>query len=39
VADIFHAASGEIVEQDDGIATLEQALGQMGAYETGTAGD
>jgi hypothetical protein len=39
VADIFHAAGGEIVEEDDGVATLEQAFGQMGSDETGAAGD
>ncbi len=39
VADIFHAAGGEIVEQDDGVAALEQAFGQMGSDETGTSGD
>ena len=39
VADIFHAAGGKIVEQNNGVAALKKALGQMRADETGTAGD
>ncbi len=39
VADIFHAAGGKIVEQDDGVTALKKAFGQMRADETGTAGD
>ena len=39
VADVVHAAGGEIVEQHDAIAAIEQALGQMRADEAGAAGD
>src|SRR5258705_2683 len=39
VADIFHAAGGQIVEQNDGVAALKKAFSQMGSDKTGTAGD
>src|SRR5882762_615208 len=39
VADVFHAAGGEIVEQDYGVAALKKAFSQMGSDETGAAGD
>jgi hypothetical protein len=39
VADVFHAAGGEIVEQDYGVAAVKKAFSQMGSDETGTAGD
>ena len=37
VADVVHAAGGEIVEQHDVVAAIEQALRQMRADEAGTA--
>src|SRR5271168_2065580 len=39
VADIFHTAGGEIVEEGDMIAAVEQAFRQMGTDETGAAGN
>jgi hypothetical protein len=39
MADVFHAAGGEIVQQDDGVTALKKALRQMRSDETGTAGD
>src|SRR5208282_317169 len=39
MADVVHAAGGEIVEEDDAIAASEKALRQMGTDEAGAAGD
>jgi hypothetical protein len=37
MADVVHAAGGEIVEQHDVVAAIEQALCKMRADEAGTA--
>ena len=37
MADILHAAGGQIVHQQDFIATFQQALGKMGAHEASPA--
>jgi hypothetical protein len=39
VADVVHASGGEIVEQHDIVAAVEQALCKMRADEAGTAGN
>jgi hypothetical protein len=39
VADIFHAACGKVVEQDDGVTALKKSFGQMRTDEAGAAGD
>src|SRR5262249_39513026 len=37
--DVRHASGGEIVERDHLISPIEQPLGEMGANESGAAGD
>jgi hypothetical protein len=39
VADILHATGGKIVEEDDRVSALHEALGQMRSDKAGTAGD
>jgi hypothetical protein len=39
MADVFHAAGGEIVEHDDVIAAVKKPFGKMRADKAGTAGD
>jgi len=39
MADVFHAAGGEIVEQHDVIAAIEEPLSKMRADKAGTSGD
>jgi len=39
MANIFNAAGGEIVQHDDIIAAMEKRFSQMGADESGSAGN
>ena len=39
MADVFHAAGGEVVQQHNVIASFEQTLREVGADKTGPAGD
>jgi hypothetical protein len=39
VPDIFHAACGKIVDDQDFIAEFEHSLGEMGPDKSGTASD
>jgi hypothetical protein len=39
MADVVHAASGKVVEEDDAIAAIDKAFSQMGTDKTGTAGN
>jgi hypothetical protein len=39
VPDVVHAARGKIVEQDDVVAAIEQALRKMRTNEAGAAGN
>jgi len=39
MADVLHAAGGEIVEQHDVIAAIEEPLSEMRADKAGTSGD
>jgi hypothetical protein len=39
VADIFHAAGGEVIEQDHLLTLLQQSLGKMGTDEASAARD
>src|SRR5882724_5560045 len=39
MADVFHAAGGEIVEQHDVIAAIQEPLSEMRADKAGTSGD
>src|SRR5581483_10100709 len=39
MANIFDAASGEVIQEDNVIAAFEKPLGEMGTNETGAAGD